>query len=323
MARVKLVPGLDCSAPADKMLRLVLRTQLKAMCALRNEALDWDDVKGVHDMRVLSRRLRSAISDLKPYLEKSGLPQLKLKAIARSLGAVRDEDVALVSLEELKIHAEHSDTIDLFARERCRRRDEARAALESVMSHSAIKEFRKEFLAKLRALTIAKRSTASNQGAWSFGKLGAYVINRRLKEVNDASRSIYFPFEIKEIHKLRILVKRLRYAMEMFAVCWGSEVEDMAKELSLLQDSLGALHDCDVWIERLGARLAQTAQELKTDDEQVRLREGAMWLLEYFAGKRTEHYRDALTRWYQWEDNGFLKKLKSTFDSEVSISLSH
>ena len=104
MAKAKRISGLDCSAPADKMVRLVLRAQLKAMCGLQDKALDWKDPEGVHDMRVLSRRLRSAVSDLRPYLGKASLPPIKLKAIANSLGDVRDEDVALMALERIGVH---------------------------------------------------------------------------------------------------------------------------------------------------------------------------------------------------------------------------
>lgn len=75
---------------------------MKEMCALRNRALDWSDPEGVHDMRVAARRLRSALSDFKPYLRKSSIPTNRLKAIAKSLGTVRDEDVVLAALEELR-----------------------------------------------------------------------------------------------------------------------------------------------------------------------------------------------------------------------------
>jgi len=53
-------------------------------------------------MRVLSRRLRSAINDFKPYFRKGSLPRPKLSDVADALGAVRDEDVALMALQEFK-----------------------------------------------------------------------------------------------------------------------------------------------------------------------------------------------------------------------------
>jgi CHAD domain-containing protein len=83
------IPGLDCSAPADQMIKLVLGRQLKAICGLGKRALDWSDPEGVHDMRVLSRRMRSAISDFQPHLRKPAISIATLRAIARSLGAVR------------------------------------------------------------------------------------------------------------------------------------------------------------------------------------------------------------------------------------------
>ena len=57
-------------------------------------------------MRVASRRLRSALGDFKPYLRKGSIPISRLKAIAKSLGTVRDEDVVLGALEELRSKAD-------------------------------------------------------------------------------------------------------------------------------------------------------------------------------------------------------------------------
>ena len=71
------------------MIKLVLGRQLKAICGLGKRALDWSDPEGVHDMRVLSRRMRSAISDFQPHLRKPAISIATLRAIARSLGAVR------------------------------------------------------------------------------------------------------------------------------------------------------------------------------------------------------------------------------------------
>src|SRR5215831_17825685 len=149
----KHISGLDCAAPADEMIRLALRAQLKAMCSMRSKALNWNDPEGVHDMRVLSRRLRSAISDFKPYLRKPDLPTTRLRRIAKSLGAVRDEDVALAALAELKTHT-HGDAaagIEMLAEERRVRQSAARAALEEDISSKAIKEFRTELEERLKA----------------------------------------------------------------------------------------------------------------------------------------------------------------------------
>ena len=78
-----------------------------------------------------------------------------------------------------------------------------------------------------------------------------------------------------------------------------------------MQTSLGELHDCDVWIEDLGARLKRVLRKSKDNLDNVRERAAAVWLLRHFAKERTEHYRDALARWEDWESQEFLDNLKS------------
>src|SRR5438067_2454679 len=176
----KRISGLDCAAPADEMIRFALRAQLAAVCALRRKALDWSDPEGVHDMRVLSRRLRSAIADFEPHLRKPALPIAKLKTIAKSLGAVRDEDVAIAALEKLKAsaHGEVPDGIEVFIEERKRLRENAREALNKALRRSAIDELREEFEGRLQNIAVAsKKSSPRNipQVAPAFGRLGTKV----------------------------------------------------------------------------------------------------------------------------------------------------
>ena len=70
MSKASEIVGLDCEASAAEGIRLLLHTRLEEMCVLRDGALDWSDIEGVHDMRVGSRRLRSALRDFKPFLKR-------------------------------------------------------------------------------------------------------------------------------------------------------------------------------------------------------------------------------------------------------------
>ncbi|HEU4595360.1 MAG TPA: CHAD domain-containing protein, partial [Pyrinomonadaceae bacterium] len=72
MAKAKKIEGLDCGADAGSGVRQVLLTRLGEMCEFREAALDWSDPEGVHDMRVASRRLRSALRDFMPHLQRRG-----------------------------------------------------------------------------------------------------------------------------------------------------------------------------------------------------------------------------------------------------------
>ena len=314
MAKSKAFSQLDCSAPAEEIVPAVLRAQLKAMCKLRRKALDWSDPEGVHAMRVCSRRLRSAMSDFRPCV-RVRLPRVKLRKIADALGTVRDHDVALIALNEFSAQAkgDASFGIKIIADEFEARRQDARANLEVAIRQVLIDEFREEFQAGLKELTMArpKQSHASEIPAMTFRDLGRGVILERIKEVRAASHHLYFPFQIKELHELRIMAKRLRYAVEMFSGCWDSNLQAIAKEISLLQTSLGELHDCDVWLAALSARLKHLEHKRHPDEQDLRVQAGAVWLVRHFAVARMDHYRAALGRWQEWTTINFLTKLES------------
>jgi len=322
MARAK-IRGLDCAAPADKMIPLILRAQLNAMCRHRETALNWKDPEGVHDMRVLSRRLRSTINDFRPYLRKDSLPRPKLRTIAARLGEVRDIDVALIALQQLKSKAKGpaADGIKLLAAELRAKRRTARATLRAALQEQPIEDFRKQFLVKLRALLIVIPNENPGEPGFlpaplSFRSLGREIINARLKDFVSASSCLYLPYQIKKLHELRILAKRLRYSMELFALCFGKELEAMAKEVAQMQTSLGELHDCDVWILSLGARLKRNARKKTANPAELKVRDGATWLLKHFASARTEHYRDAVSRCEQWQTEGFLEQIATKISAE-------
>ena len=312
----KHIAGLDCAAPADEMIRHVLRAQVNAMGALRKQALDWSDPEGVHDMRVLSRRLRSAIADFEPYLGKTRLPLTKLRGIARSLGHVRDYDVSLAELEKLKTetHGEVAHGLEILIDNGRARREKARADLKKAIRRSTIAELVEEFDSRLRSSLTVPETVVMQPNVPprpTFRSIGVRVIPARLKELRSAGPQIFFPSANKELHELRILCKRLRYAVELFAVCWGDDMRGIAKEIAQLQTSLGDLHDCDVWMGELGSRLKRTSRLDRNDLDLVRATSAATWLLRHFAKVRTEHYRDAVGRWQQWQTDGFLNSLKS------------
>lgn len=319
MAKEKPIVNLNCDDAAGQAIQVVLGARMEIMCALRDAALNWDDPEGVHDMRVASRRLRSALSDFKPYLRKRSMPLNRLKAIAKSLGAVRDEDVALAALAALRAKADEEVAIgiDPIVAEHERRRVQARSVLERTIQSSAFAEFHDDFRTRLGTATnipAAAGEKAAHQ-VLTFRQTGTRIIGARLRQLRDAGDSVYRPLQTKRLHQLRILAKRTRYAVELFAPCWGDEFKKSAAEIAHFQTSLGELHDCDIWIANLGARLKQE-NGAGLDDRQNN--EAAVWLLRHFAGERTKYYCQALARWHKWKTEGFLDRLKAMIDADLT-----
>jgi CHAD domain-containing protein len=324
MAKADDINGLDCAGDAVAGIALVLRTRLAEMCALRAAALDWSDPEGVHDMRVASRRLRSAMRDFAPYL-RGRVPGKRLRQLADALGAVRDADVALIALAELnrEVEPDIDAGLRLLITERCQQREHARALLELALEESALAALQEKFLRRLARSRRKPAGRARHQDrndARSFRSAGREIVLARLAELFTGGKALYYPHAERRLHRLRIAAKRLRYALELFAPCWGEQLTTAAGEVAELQKSLGELHDCDIWIAELGARLEK--QPVHAEDEQpelnenvTRMRRATVWLLERFVKERGKHYRAALARWEDWIATGFCQHLRTSFDN--------
>jgi CHAD domain-containing protein len=319
MAKAREIEGLDCGGDAPRNIDLILRTRLAEMCELKEKALEWTDMEGVHDMRVASRRLRSILRDFAPYFNPRKSPRKQLREIARALGQVRDEDVAIVALKKLrhKVDERAAAGIKEFIEERRRRREAARENLQLAINDDAIRELEEKFYEWLQSAAILreKSTTESSPGILSFKEMGREVIQSQYGELDDLSRSLFNPFDVEPLHEMRIAAKRLRYSLELFCPCFGEELRALAKEIAGLQSSLGELHDCDVWIEELSKRLKARNRAAQSDSsdsargEQMTEEAADLWLLQHFVMERTKHYDDALSRWAEWKATGFYSKL--------------
>jgi CHAD domain-containing protein len=329
MVKAKEIEGLNCEGSAAGEIRLVLGARLAEMCGLRVSALEWADPEGVHDMRVASRRVRSALRDFNPYLRKRRLASAaaELKRVADALGMVRDEDVAIVALEELQREAPEEVAVGIaeLVRERRARQGSARAELVYAMTEEKLAELEADFAAALERAIEARKKKATAD-APGFRAVGREIILARLKELRELSGCLYRPFEADALHEMRIAAKRLRYAMELFAACYGEELTAHAAEVSELQTSLGELHDCDIWLEGFGRML----REFKKREERAastvvapiaRKRRAAVWLLRHFARARMKHFGNALLRWHEWEASGFFAQLVQSLDARTAVEL--
>jgi CHAD domain-containing protein len=332
MAKAKEIENLDCNAEALSGIRLVLHTRFGEMYERRAEALDWTDIEGVHDMRVASRRLRSAIKDFRDYLGgKKSLPRRGLKEVADALGDVRDQDVAIVALEKMRAEAAEAaeaNAEDVAAGighlidERNAVRQAARVKLAFIIAERPLADLKNNFLSRLVKVgdDAVERARDGKRGrrtakAVSFGQAGREVIAARVVELKKLSNSLHHPFDSEPLHDMRIAAKRLRYAMELFAPCWGGKLTSYAHEVSELQTSLGELRDCDTWLDDLGARLDRNRSRFAdawtgAAGKGEHIRRASVWLLSHFTKERSKHFRNALDRWEEWETNGFFAQMK-------------
>jgi CHAD domain-containing protein len=315
MAKAKRIKGIKCDDAAASGIRLVLTTRFEEMFDFQQAALDFSDPEGVHSMRVASRRLRGAMRDFMPYIRKRGLTSLlkQTKSIAGALGDVRDQDVALAALEKIekRAPAEASAALKQIIEVRKGVRDEARRNLESILVPNDMMQLHSEFIAGIDGATPLRKTQAA--AAVTYAKMSAAVIGERLKELEALSNSLYKPFEVESLHEMRIAAKRLRYALELFQQCWGRALASYAKSAAQMQEALGDLHDCDIWIDSIGEQI----NDLRKKKHEEHL-EGLIWLLSHFVKLRTKHLRQAYDLWREWEASDLSDQLRQALRSSAS-----
>ena len=99
------------------------------------------------------------------------------------------------------------------------------------------------------------------------GRNARIIARIRLDELYDWSRYVDDVYHGRELHNLRIAAKRLRYTLEIFEAVLSDASLSIVKELEMIQEELGALHDSDVMIALL--RLCLGGQDGSTVSDQT------------------------------------------------------
>jgi CHAD domain-containing protein len=307
VAKARPVPIPTSSDDPLAWITEVLRIRFGEVAKYLAPALHPDQTKGVHDMRVATRRLRTAMRDFDRIIDdlSDEDERKRIKKIADDLGAVRDHDVAIAAFERLAAKADVAEIkngIDKLIEARRIARGRAFEKLKKAATANSIKKLRDQFTAKLDS--AAGQPALFDPG--SVKSAGRQVILAGVDRLARLGPGIFEPDNGKALHKLRIAAKRLRYAIELFAPCWDGAIDSYAAELAKFQSHLGNVHDCDTWIGDLRQILSdgKGKKTARSDEYQA-----AAWLMSQFLRHRTRAYRSALKLWTHWEQNDFLNEL--------------
>lgn len=252
-------------APAKDVIRSAIADSVAAL--LRHDPLvrTSGDPEEVHQARVATRKLRSHLRTFAPLLEIEWTDPLRseLGWLAMSLGAVRDSEVLLERLRERSRSLPASDA-------------RSAASLLHILELD-IETMRKKLLTDLgsaRYVDLLERLVAAahapatlpeaDQPAGSVLPALASIPWRRLRS---AVRQLPENPGDPDLHRIRILAKRARYAAEAVAPVAGSGAEGFARAAAKLQTVLGEHQDsvtAQAWLRsaRVTGRRAFVAGEL-------------------------------------------------------------
>lgn len=224
--------------------------------ARKNEAgiIDDIDTEFLHDYRVSIRKLRSILKQLKGvYNEEITTQALEdFATMARTTNSLRDLDVFLLKTNTyMKIlPPELNDALEPFTQHL---RDKREREYKRVIRHLKTKKYQ-ALIGKWQTFfdsEIDPESLGEN-GNGSILKQVKGTIFKRFKQVITFGRLINDETQDKDLHRLRIQCKKLRYQLELFQYLFPQkEIQYLIRHLKVLQTNLGNYNDLSVQLRTL------------------------------------------------------------------------
>ena len=200
------------------------------------------DPEGVHQARVATRRLRSDLRTFRTVLDQEWTAALRLELgwLGGELGAARDADVLLERLTARvgELPEAGGEGARRVIGALAQRRVQARAGLLEALRSDRYLDLIDQLIqaAQTPALIEAKAGRAATKALPPIVRRAWRSLDKYVKALPDTPAD-------EELHRVRILAKRCRYAAEASAPPLGKRTHKLATAATGLQDVLGELND--------------------------------------------------------------------------------
>jgi len=251
-------PHLSPDEPVSVAFAKIIANAKAQVSGNIDAAYDGGNPDGVHQLRVGLRRVRSVFALFRSYLnsEVKGLDQEARYAL-KILGTARDLDV-FVTQTLTKILRDHPNDkslakLQVIAEER-----------RAIVYEDVRRLLRGERIAVL-LMDLSNshdlHQLVTDKAAEPLISVAGRLIKARHKEVLKLGRK-FERLSTSERHKIRIAVKKLRYACDYFQMLYaGNDSRLYLKRLKSLQDDLGQLNDAAVAL-GLAEQLAENRSDV-------------------------------------------------------------
>jgi CHAD domain-containing protein len=283
MADGKWIPGLTPEMPVAEAAKAVLAARFEVVRHFLPLAAEkpYEDPEHVHQLRVGTRRAGAALRAFRDSLPRKQhkTAKLYLRTIRRAAGDARDWDVFLLSLPAARPFAGASGkpALDYLVGYGMGERSAAQARLVGAAETAG-----PGFTEASTTLPAAAHEARGDNPPANFGELAAVQFGALVREFDEAVKAN--PTAPADLHRVRILAKRARYALEIFADCFPVAFkETLYPAIEQVQEILGDVQDATVGL----ARLTQLRDRIKATvpREWTRLRAGIEGLMRELRAK--------------------------------------
>lgn len=250
--------------PKQPSLLDYLDDLMRHLAAQLSASLLAGEVSAVHQSRVATRRMGAALRLLEPVVERSKRKRLErsLKRMRRRLGCLRDLDVMMDHLAELRVSSTFPNAIDWMQAQLSREREAAQVeATEEIPLYKTLGQLEQWRLVRAEIVDSADtihhllaQSLHAQMEAFAHSADAIASPNTAMAETLPAEE---VPPHRPDPHDVRIAGKSLRYTLEMADAAGHSLPTKVHKTFKSMQDCLGEWHDYVVLTESVMARAAK------------------------------------------------------------------
>jgi CHAD domain-containing protein len=308
----KIDNRLDPDQRADEALKTLLRSLHQTLLANLEGARNHLDTEFLHDLRVATRRTRSALGQVKGVLPSERVEDFKVRFawLQQVTGPLRDLDVYLLDFDRYReaLPCRLRACLDPVHAFLLLRQAEEQGSVAEALSSPAFDALTRDWQAFLD-LPVAEHPSEPN-AARPVKSVADERIRRMAKRVNREGRAIRPDSPATDLHELRKSCKKLRYLMELFQSLYPrAKIARLIKLLKALLDHLGLVQDLAVQAEHLLDWAKQMHREGIADTETL-LAMGALvgQLLERQAQAR-EAFAEVFERYRHDEQQALFRAL--------------
>lgn len=240
------------------------------------------DIEYIHRMRVASRRLRAALPLFRAcFTEKQYKKWMQeITNITRALGDARDADVQIAflikSLKKIqkddalqkKVMTDHQPSMEPAIRFLLLSLQKKRTVLQKRVLSALVRLEKSQVPDDMQSVftTMGEdlRATRKKPSLSGIPPVAALRIRKRLSILLSYESWVIHPEAVAEHHALRIAAKKLRYTMEIYGSIYRNSLKKPLVRVKKLQEILGDIHDCDVWIDHITTLLLRERSLLRS-----------------------------------------------------------
>ncbi|MGB9175242.1 MAG: CHAD domain-containing protein [Methanoregula sp.] len=243
------------------------------------------DIEYIHRMRVASRRLRAALPLFRTcFPDKQYMKWMQeITRITRALGTARDADVQIAflvkSLKKIqkgpglqkKMTPSHQPSLEpairflllALQKERSLYQKRVLSAILRLEESRVPDEMRSVFT----TMGTNIRATRKKPTLYGIPPVAALRIRKRLSTLLSYDPWVLHPEAVAEHHATRIAAKKLRYTMEIYGTLYRNNLKKPLARVKKMQEILGDIHDCDVWIDHITTILLRERTLLRSEKD--------------------------------------------------------